>query len=182
VKVSFELSAKDIRYFRERLKLVRSSGGDGAEAEILEGAQKMLEEARAAEPPQFVLQRFVTLEQLIEMLHDADWRLEGRDRARILDALAYFVDPEDMIPDRLPGIGYLDDAIMVELIAQELKHEVKAYEDFCEFRGRRSEKQDPAKLESRRKSLQARMRRRLRRELEALRGRSRGGRSPRRIW
>jgi len=57
------------------------------------------------------------LEQLIQMLRDDEWRLEGRDRARILDALAYFVDPEDLIPDRLPGIGYLDDAIMVELIS-----------------------------------------------------------------
>ena len=182
MKVSFELSAKDIRYFRERLKLVRSSGGDSSEGEILEGAEKMLEEARAADPPQFVLERLVTLEQLIAMLHDADWRLEGRDRARILDALAYFVDPDDMIPDRLPGIGYLDDAIMVELIAQELKHEIKAYGDFCEFRGPRSRKQDPTKLESRRKNLQARMRRRQRRELEMLRSRSRGARSPLRLW
>jgi uncharacterized membrane protein YkvA (DUF1232 family) len=97
---------------------------------------------------------------------------------RVLDALAYFVDPEDMIPDRLPGIGYIDDAIMVELISEELKHEIKAYEDFCEFRGKTPAAQDQAKLESRRKALQARMRRRHRKDLDKLRN-SKAGRSTR---
>ena len=184
MKVSFELSAKDIRYFRERLKKIRSSLDTKDEEPILNGAESMMEEARESDPPQYVLERLVTLAKLIEMLRDADWRLEGRDRARILDALAYFVDPEDMIPDRLPGIGYIDDAIMVELIAQELKHEIKAYEDFCEFRGPRSRRADPEKLEARRTSLQARMRRRNRRDRETLRGGGgrRSGRSPLRLW
>lgn len=179
MKVSFELSARDIAYFRERLKRVRESLDESDEKRILEGAHRMMEEARAAEPPQFVLERLSKLALLLEMLRDQQWRLEGRDRARILDALAYFVDPEDMIPDRLPGIGYIDDAIMVELIADELKHEIKAYEDFCAFR-RADRKRDPDKLEDRRNALQARMRRRSRREREEMRSRSR--RSPLRLW
>jgi len=183
MKVSFELSARDIAYFRERLKRIRTHRDPGDEQPVIEGAESMMKEARSAEPPEFVLERLVKLEQLIEMLRDAEWRLEGRDRVRILDALAYFVDPDDMIPDRLPGIGYLDDAIMVELIVQELKHEIKAYEDFCAFRssgGRK--KQDEAVLESRRSALQARMRRRLRRDRETLRSRSDQKRSPFRLW
>ncbi len=181
MKVSFELSPKDIRYFRERLKQVRTRRDPNDEAPILRGAESMMAEARAAEPPQFVLERLVTLEQLLAMLHDPEWRLEGRDRARILDALAYFVDPDDMIPDKLPGIGYIDDAIMVELIAEELKHEIKAYEDFCEFRGPRSRKPDPDKLEARRSSLQTRMRRRHRRDRQQRRG-PRSSKPPLRLW
>jgi uncharacterized membrane protein YkvA (DUF1232 family) len=87
-----------------------------------------------------------------------------------------------MIPDRLPGIGNLDDAIMVELIAQELKHEIKAYEDFCEFRKTRPESKDVDKLETRRKALQARMRRRSRRDLDDLRSRRRSSRDSFRLW
>jgi len=182
VKVSFELSAKDIRYFRERLKKIRSSLDTDDEEPILHGAETMMDEARAADPPQYVLDRLVTLGQLLEMLRDTEWRLEGRDRARILDALAYFVDPEDMIPDRLPGIGYIDDAIMVELIAHELKHEIKAYEDFCEFRRTRDDAKEPDKLEQRRKALQARMRRRSRRDLDEMRSRRRSRRDSFRLW
>ena len=182
MKVSFELSKRDIAYFRERLKRIRNNLDTSDEGPILEGAEKMMDEARAAEPPEFVLVRLVKLEQLLKMLRDDQWRLEGRDRVRILDALAYFVDPEDMIPDRLPGIGYLDDAIMVELIADELQHEIKAYEDFCAFRKTTPGKKDSDKLETRRHALQARMRRRSRRSRDALRSRPRSKTSTLRLW
>ena len=182
MKVTFELSPRDIAYFRDRLKRIRESLDTTDEHVVLQGAESLMREARAVEPPQFVLERLTSLEQLIAMLRDKEWRLEGRDRARILDALAYFVDPEDMIPDRLPGVGYLDDAIMVELICQELRHEIKAYVDFCEFR-RQGGRRDPNSLESRREALQARMRRRSRRDRDAQRSRSgKSNRSPFSLW
>jgi len=182
VKVSFELSPRDIRYFRERLERVRSGDSAGDEDTIIRLATNLVEEAVAAEPPQFVLDRLTKLEQLVAMLRDTEWRLEGRDRARIIDALAYFVDPDDLIPDRVPGIGYLDDAIMVELVVQELKHDIKAYEDFCAFRASQPKVEIGDKLEVRRQTLQARMRRRRRRERESERSRSRTTRSPLRLW
>jgi uncharacterized membrane protein YkvA (DUF1232 family) len=184
MKVTFELSARDIRYFRDRLKAVRAGDERTDEESVVGPAAKLVEEARAAEPPEFVLERLVKLQQLVDMLHDREWRLEGRDRARILDALAYFVDPEDLIPDRIPGIGYLDDAIMVELVVQELKHEIKAYEDFCEFRTQnRKQAVRENKLEGRREALQSRMRRRRRRDRDMHRSRaSSASRSPLRLW
>ncbi|MDH3439663.1 MAG: hypothetical protein OEM63_02840, partial [Gammaproteobacteria bacterium] len=63
-----------------------------------------------------------------------------------------------------------DDAIMIELVVRELKHEIEAYEDFCEFRrqhpqarGVKAKTTDLTReqwLDGRRKSLQDRMRRR----------------------
>jgi uncharacterized membrane protein YkvA (DUF1232 family) len=182
MKVSFELSPRDIRFFRERLKQVRAGDSSSNEQAVIRGAMDLVEEAIAAKPPDFVVERIRKLEQLIEMLRDRDWRLEGADRAHILDAVAYFVDPDDLIPDRIPGIGYLDDAIMVELVARELTHELEAYEDFCEYRKRCCPKpEEPARLEARRKALQARMRRRRRKERS--RQPSRGSsRSRLRLW
>jgi len=182
MKVSFELSPSDIRYFRERLKQVRASDGARDEAVVIRGAASLVEEAIAANPPDFVAERIRKLTQLIEMLRDSEWRLEGRDRARILDALAYFVDPDDLIPDRIPGIGYLDDAIMVELVARELMHEIAAYEDFCEYRKRRPKTEDAVGLEARREALQARMRRRRRRERSEKRSRRSSSSTRVRLW
>ena len=54
----------------------------------------------------------------------------------MLNALAYFAEPDDLIPDQIPGLGFLDDAIMVELVVRELRHEIEAYEDFRVFRDR----------------------------------------------
>jgi len=181
MKVSFELSPRDIRFFRDRLKQVRAGDSSSNESAVIRGAVELVEEAIAAKPPDFVVERIRKLEQLIEMLRDRDWRLEGADRARILDAIAYFVDPDDLIPDRIPGIGYLDDAIMVELVARERTHELEAYEDFCEYREGRLKTDEPPRLEARRKALQARMRRRSRKERS--RQRSRGSSSSRiRLW
>ena len=172
MKVSFELSASDIRYFRDRLEQVGKSERSSDEPLVLGGAAKLVRDAVAAKPPDFVVERILKLERLVEMLRDREWRLEGRDRERILAALAYFVDPDDLIPDRVPGIGYLDDAIMIELVARDLTHEIEAYEDFCDYRRRRPQAEDDAKLEARRKALQSRMRRRRRRE-RSLQGSSR---------
>jgi uncharacterized membrane protein YkvA (DUF1232 family) len=182
MKISFELSPADIRYFRDRLKQVRASDSARNEPVVIRGAENLVKEAIAANPPDFVVERIRTLERLIEMLRDREWRLEGSDRARILDALAYFVDPDDLIPDRIPGIGYLDDAIMVELVALELTHEITAYEDFCEYRKSLPKSEGEAKLEARRDALQARMRRRRRRERSVQRSRGSSSSTRIRLW
>lgn len=59
-----------------------------------------------------------------------------RERERVLSVLAYFTDPDDLIPDEIPGLGFLDDAIMIELASKELRHEIEAYTDFCAFRSK----------------------------------------------
>jgi len=46
---------------------------------------------------------------------------------KILFALKYFMDPEDEIPDALPGIGLLDDAVVVHWIVDEIKEEYSHY-------------------------------------------------------
>ena len=52
----------------------------------------------------------------------------------MLAALAYFSNPEDLIPDHIPGLGFLDDAIMVKFIEEEFKHELWGYRKFRKLR------------------------------------------------
>ncbi len=170
IKVSFELTRRDIKYFRERLKQSRGGKKSPDDQKVVEAALALVDEADHADSPEFVRSRIGILRQLIDMVRDEQWRLEGRDRARVLDALAYFADPEDLIPDRIPGIGYIDDAIMIELVARELKHEIKSYEDFCEFRNQpKSRRPADDKIEAKRQALQRRMRRRRRSDLQRVR-------------
>ncbi len=183
MKVTFELSDSDLRYFRDCLKRVREGGHAADEPTVIGGATRLVKEVLQVQVPDFVRDRILKLEQLIRMLEDGEWRLEGEDRTRVLNALAYFVDPDDLIPDKLPGIGYLDDAIMVELVVQQLRHEIEAYDDFCRFRdgARQARTLDTDKLEARRLALQSRMRRRRRRDRSA-RASRRVGRSPISLW
>jgi uncharacterized membrane protein YkvA (DUF1232 family) len=66
----------------------------------------------------------------------------------VVAALAYFADPNDAIPDNVPVLGYLDDAIMIELCVRDLKFEIEAYEDFRHWRDSEAKRrgEDPAKL------------------------------------
>ena len=102
------------------------------------------------------------------MVRDEGWALPDEDRQRVLSALVYFADPKDMIPDSVPVLGYFDDAITIELCVRDLRHELDAYDEFCEFRQGEAERRglEPAKvgradwLEARRDELQDRMHRR----------------------
>jgi hypothetical protein len=158
--VSFSLDAQDIDYFRDRLERARSKGVD--EAGVIAAAEGLSTSVAAAEAPSFVRASFGKLGSLIGMLKDKDWRLEGEDRARVLSALAYFADPEDIIPDRIPGLGFLDDAIMIELVAGELAPELEAYGEFLAFQEGRAQA-DAGSLAEQRDEIQGRMRRRTRR-------------------
>ena len=182
MKISFELSDKDLRYFRQVLQKVRKGQSAENEDVVLKEARALLIEVKETQAPEFVRTRIAQLGNLIDMVEDKDWRLEGADRKRVLNALAYFADPDDLIPDRVPGLGYLDDAIMVELVVQDLKHEIEAFDAFVEYRKfkRKEKKGDPDTLDKRRVSLQGRMRRRRRGDRER-HARTRG-RSPISLW
>ena len=177
MKVTFELSDRDLKYFRKTLADANTRSKKLSTDKLIANAAQTLEEL-PTDAPGFVLERTEKLRSMIEMVLDEEWRLEGRDRERVVRALAYFADPKDLIPDAVPGIGYLDDAIMIELVVRELQHEIEAYADFCRLRAqkdailnKKGTTVEPTHreewLEARRVQLQQRMRRRLRRRASA---------------
>ena len=135
MKISFELTDRDLDFFREALRQSREAVRDADESEIIEAINDVLNEIRKNEPlPDFVGNRIPELESLISMLTDEEWRLPEGDRERLLATFVYFADPEDILPDDIPVIGYLDDVIIIELVVRELHHVRVAYDDFCQFR------------------------------------------------
>ena len=142
--------------------------------DIVAAAEALLAEVEESTAPGFIVNRLRNLKLMIRMLSDIEWRLPHQEAVRVLNALAYFAEPEDLIPDHIPGLGFLDDAIMIELVLRELKHEIEAYGDFCDYRERLLKEQGHAAkisrenwLDERRKELQGRMRRRRKRTLKS---------------
>jgi hypothetical protein len=68
------------------------------------------------------------------MLDDPEWQLPEPERNRVLDGLAYVAQAQDLVPDSVPVLGLLDDAVMLELVLRELRHELDGYEEFDRFR------------------------------------------------
>ena len=188
MRVTFDLSESDLKHFRRVMRDVREKSKGISEADIVVASRELLEQMADTSVPDFVRDRVGKLDRLIEMLEDEEWALSGKDRERVVRGLAYFAEPEDMIPDKVPVLGFLDDAIMVELVVSELVHEIEAYEDFCNFRARREshfgENEDPATREewlvSRRRQLQQRMRRRRGRRRQ--RAGAGGAKGPTALW
>ena len=135
IQLSFELSDRDLIYFREALAQSRAAVRDADESEIIEAIRDVLDSIKDSAPlPDFVADRLPGLESLIRMLTDVDWRLPANERDTLLATFVYFGDPEDILPDDVPVIGYLDDVIIIELTMRELRHVREAYEEFCDFR------------------------------------------------
>ncbi len=171
LRVTFELDENDLKHFRLIMRQARTMAARIAPEDIVAAAEDQLASIEPGDAPAFVAERLQKLRLLIDMLSDIEWRLPQRESDRVLSALAYFAESEDLIPDNIPGLGFLDDAIMIELICRELKHEIEAYQDFRDFRlrfrrdsGRNARVSRDDWLESRRNELQSRMRRRKRKD------------------
>lgn len=170
LRLFIDLDDDDLKHFRLIMREARKAAAHQQPEDILAAAESLLKTVERKKVSQFIRERLEKLEVMINMLIDHEWRLPQKDTARVLNALAYFTEPEDLIPDHVPGLGFLDDAIMIELVVRDLEHELDAYADFCDFRknhvtgkGIKAKTSDITRedwLGSRRKELQARMRRR----------------------
>jgi len=166
--VTFQLSDLDLEHFTERMNQARSQAASLGEQAIVASANNMLAEVQGREIPDFVRERIEKLATLVRMVEDKSWNISGEDRGRIVNAIAYVADPQDLIPDHIPGIGLLDDAIMIEIVCKDLRPDMEAYTDFCIYRDNEVARRGPGGndltqetwLTARRAQLHERMRRR----------------------
>lgn len=133
--ITFTLSDRDLERFKTIVSKSKPAAGDQqSQGEIEKAAYKIVDVAMNSDLPDFIADRLLQLKVLLEMMRDEEWGLAEGDKARIISAMSYFADPIDLIPDHIPGIGFLDDAMFVEIVIRELSEEIEAYNEFCDFR------------------------------------------------
>lgn len=135
IKISFGLEEEDVAYFRKIFRNARKSAAEQDEASIVAAVQGLIDRVRKTKKtPGFVREAVQVLEDLVKMMQDEDYALPKGPHSEILGALAYFANPEDLIPDQVPGLGFLDDAIMIKILEDEFKQELWGYRQFVKFR------------------------------------------------
>ena len=135
LEITFTLSDDDLERFQEIVDKAKTVVEDDETASRIEdAARKLIAETGAGDLPEFVSQRFRKLAVTIDMINDDEWQLSDDERRRVLSALAYLCEAEDLIPDHVPGLGFLDDAIYAEMVLQALSTEISLYQEFCHFR------------------------------------------------
>ncbi len=193
ISLNFELNDRDLEHFQEAMAKSKQAAEGKSPEEIVDCAIKLLADAQKVRIPDFILERLLRLDDMIAMVRDEGWAMQQEDKERVLSALVYFCDPNDIIPDQVQVLGFLDDAVMIELSVRELKHEIDAYDDFCDFRQHQAERRGLAAdkvgradwLASRREELVDRMHERRERDMGVGYGSSSGygaARSYARTW
>lgn len=165
ISLTIDLNDRDLEHFHKAMEASRKAAEGKSAEEVVAAAGSLLADAQKVHVPDFVRERLLQLDDMIAMVRDEGWHMQDADRQRVMSALVYFVNPKDVIPDGVEVLGFLDDAIMIELCVRELCHELDAYDDFCEFRAHEAGKRgvEPASLgrtdwlDSRREELVDRM-------------------------
>jgi uncharacterized membrane protein YkvA (DUF1232 family) len=130
-KVTFDLDEKDAAYFRDLYKQAKENAAKLEPDSILKDARKLIEKVRASEhAPRFVLEAIQTLEDMTQIILDEEYKAPQPVKNQVLAGLAYFANAEDLIPDHVPALGFLDDALMVKFVEEEFKHELWGYRKF----------------------------------------------------
>jgi uncharacterized membrane protein YkvA (DUF1232 family) len=134
-KVTFHLDESDADYFRSLYRKAKKGAAEQEAAAIIQAARDVVQRVRGSKKtPRFVIDAIEVLADLTDLIRDEAYAAPQKVRAEVLAALAYFTNPEDLIPDHVPGLGFLDDALMVKFIEEEFKHELWG---FRKFRDRR---------------------------------------------
>jgi uncharacterized membrane protein YkvA (DUF1232 family) len=134
-KVTFHLDESDAEYFRDLYRKAKKEAAEHDPDAIIRAARGVVARVRASKKtPRFVIEAIEVLADLTDLIQDEAYAAPQRVRSEVLAALAYFTNPEDLIPDQIPGLGFLDDALMVKFIEEEFKHELWG---FRRFRDRR---------------------------------------------
>lgn len=131
---AIELGARDLEAYNETLHQVCPAARTVQADQIASIGRRVLESALRGTPDGFIAGRMAGVPRLARMRVDRGWRLADGLDARIGALLAYVEEPADLIPDPVPVIGQLDDALLVDLLSRDIAGEVADYLDFCEYR------------------------------------------------
>ncbi len=163
MRVTFKLEDEDLAHLKRMLRSAAAAAKEKDPQKIVAAALVTARRAREAEPPAYVLEHITMIEGIARMVEDTQWRLPTSVRESVCGVLAYFAEPHDLIPDHIPVLGFLDDAIMIEIMAAGFLPELQGYRNFCRYREslspRLSEPLLQQRLVKRRRQLRARIQR-----------------------
>ena len=132
--VHINLTDSDLERFVTAMKARKTPSDTASMTTTVAEVRKVLQQTKVDDLPEFIATRLKSVETMVAMLEDTGFGLPEENRTNVLTALSYFVNADDEIPDSLPIIGFLDDAIIIELCTRDLAPEIQAYNEFHQWR------------------------------------------------
>ena len=125
-----ELNEDQSRRAREKFNEARENmDEDGVNQAAESGARKVEELDRCV--PEVFLEIWDDIKTMVALLYDwirGDYSdIPWYSLAAIAAAVAYFACPVDAVPDVIPGLGYLDDVLIIKICLDLVRQDLSKY-------------------------------------------------------
>lgn len=130
----YELQPSGLLRFNTALAAISPESPCLSLDQVATAAQRALDRYPDGGTPVFVSSRMASLARLEALAADAGWNASDALRAELAVLQDYLAASDDLIPDHLPVVGRVDDAVLVDVALQRTREELADFEDFCRFR------------------------------------------------
>jgi hypothetical protein len=132
---SLELHDEKLRRFNELIQRVAPGKPAFSADQIAGAARRVLRASMKGQESPFIRSRMRRAGEMRAALEDAQWEIPARQLAAMREVLDYLEDiGRQLIPNSMPVIGLLDDAILIDAAMDLLRGELDDYADFCRYR------------------------------------------------
>ena len=131
---NFQLTAAAVDRFNALLARLGRQAAPLDCDRLVTAARELRDGASGSSEPVCIVQRMKRLEAAAKMLHDNQWEPvdDAGDAAAMV--IHYAKGQYQLLPNTLPKVGHLDEAIAVEAAWPSMQDEVAAFLDFCRIR------------------------------------------------
>jgi hypothetical protein len=131
---TFHLSAASVDRFNALLARLGRRAAPLDCDRLATAARELRDAAEGASEPACIVQRMQRLETAARMLEDGQWE-PADDAGSVASLMVHYANGRyQLLPNSLPTVGHLDDAIAVEAAWPALQAEVAEFLDYCRVR------------------------------------------------
>lgn len=144
-----EIDAGALRHFNDLLQFLDLRVAPLDRDQVASAARELVDQPHPGRAPICIQQRMRRAAAIELMVTDPDWETMPTTEIAATLAVHYMRHSDSrrtLIPNALPVVGRLDDAIVVETVWPSMGEEVRSYLDFCRIRHVEAGLRDQANL------------------------------------
>jgi hypothetical protein len=131
---SLELHDEELSHFNKIVQRMAPEQPPFTLDQVAGAARRVLRAAAKGQESTFIKVRMRRAGEMRAAYKDTKWKMSPTLGSDVKELLGYLDSGKGLIPNTVPIVGMLDDAILVDVAMNKLRTELDEYADFCRFR------------------------------------------------